>query len=104
MVLRGSVVKIPAKNVTLKQLADELGYELKYSRNYDYFKMKYEGYFYSGKSFYRIIVYKKELQFVVFCHVNIYKATAQHMITEQNGILIVMEEIIKMAINKLINK
>ncbi len=89
-----------SKGVTLEQLAEFLGYEVRSKGNYKYIRMGYEGYFRTG-TYHNIIVYKKKSKFMIYCHVNIPKATTSEMIIEQNGVKIVIEEIIKEAINKI---
>ena len=89
--------------VTLEQLADALGYEVCSQGNYKYIRVKYDGYFRFG-IYYKIIVYKRNEEFVIFCRVNIPKATASEMIIEQNGVKIVIEELINQVINKIIKQ
>ena len=89
------------KGVTLEQLADFLGYEIRSQGNHKYIRMRYDGYF-RRKVYYNIIVYQKKNQFIVYCRVNFPKATISEMIVEQNGIKIVIEETINQAITKIL--
>lgn len=92
-----------SSGVTLEQLAGALGYEVRSQGNYKYIRVKYDGYFRFG-TYYKIIVYKKNDDFIIFCRVNIPKATVSEIIIEQNGVKIVIEELINQTINKIMNK
>jgi hypothetical protein len=90
-----------ARGVTLKQLADALGYKIEQG-THKFFRINYDGYFRYG-TYYRILVYKEGKEFTVYCRVNLHKATVSENIVEQNGVIIVIEELINQTINKIIN-
>jgi hypothetical protein len=89
------------RGVTLQQLADALEYKV-HQGPQEYFCVNYDGYFRYG-TYYNILVYVKGDEFAVCCQVNIYKATVFENIVEQNGVKIVIEELISQTINKIIN-
>jgi hypothetical protein len=89
------------RGVTLQQLANALGYKIEQGLR-EYFMVKYDGYFRYGTN-YKILVYEKGDEFAVFCRVEMYKATVSEKIVEQNGVKIVIEELINQTINKIIN-
>ncbi|MDR1202696.1 MAG: hypothetical protein LBL58_13870 [Tannerellaceae bacterium] len=90
-----------ARGITLEQLAGALGCEVRLQNKNKYIRMNYTGYFRYG-TYYNIIVYKKKDEFKVYVHVNIPKAPVQEMIVEQNGVKIVIEQMIEDAINRII--
>jgi hypothetical protein len=92
-----------AKGVTLKQLADALGYKICSSKKRKYIRMKYENYFRFGTQ-YIIEIYAKNEEFLIYCHIYIPKATISEIIIEQNGVKIVIEEMINETIEKIMKK
>jgi hypothetical protein len=90
-----------ARGVTLEQLADALGYEVRIQNKHKYIRMNYTGYFRSG-IYHNIIVQKEKDEFKVHVHINIPKASTQEMVIEQNGVKIVIEQQIEDAINSIL--
>jgi hypothetical protein len=89
------------KNITLEQLAEVLGCRVRSTGNYKYIRVEYRGYFWTG-TYHNIIVYRKKDKFAVYVHVNIPKASTYEMVVEQNGVKIVIEQMIEDAVNKII--
>ncbi|NDV64000.1 hypothetical protein [Bacteroides sp. 224] len=90
-----------ANGVTLEELADALGYEVRIQNKCKYIHIPYPGYFRYG-TYHNIIVRQHKDEFNVHVRVNIPKASVQEMTVEQNGVKIVIEQQIEDAVNKRI--